>query len=64
MPTTPISKVETQIWSETTSEFDEVINQEESLSSMSITPEVTSDEMVKKNKNCLLELEVKTRRID
>jgi len=64
MPTTPISKVETQIWSETTSEFDEVINQEESLSSMSITPEVISDEMVKKNKNCLLELEVKTRRID
>jgi len=64
MPTTPISKVETQIWSETTSEFDEVINQEESLSSMSITPEVTSDEIVKKNKNCLLELEVKTRRID
>jgi len=64
MQTIPISKVETQIWAETTSESDEVIKQEKSLSPMSITPEVTSDEWEKKSKNRLLELEVKMKRID
>jgi len=64
MQTIPISKVETQNWAESPSESDEVIKQEKSLSPMSITPEVTSDEWEKKSKNRLLELEVKTKIID
>jgi len=64
MPTILISKVETQIWAETASESEEVIKQEKSLSPMSITPEVTSDEWEKKSKNRLLELEGKTKRVD
>jgi len=63
MPTIPISKVETQIWADT-SESDEVIKQENSLSPMSITPDVKSDKWKKKSKNRLLELEIKTKRID
>jgi len=64
MPTTPISKVETEIWAETASVSDGVIKQDKSLSPMSITSEVTSDEWEKKSKNRLLELEAKTKRID
>jgi len=64
MPTIPTPKVETQICAETASESDEVIKIEKCFSPMSISPEVTSHEGVKKSKNRLLELEVKTKRID
>jgi len=64
MPPIPISKSETQIWAETTSESDEVIKQEKCLTPMSVTPEVTSDEWEKKSENRLFELELKKKRID
>jgi len=64
MSTIPISNVETQICSETTSESDEVIKKEKSLSPMSITPEVTSDEWEKKSQHRLSELDVKSKIID
>jgi len=49
---------------ETPSESDELPKQDKSFSPMSITPEVMSDGWAEKNNNPLLELEVKSKRVE
>jgi len=59
-----LAKVETQNCVETTSESDEETKRDKSLSPMSITSEIISDAIDKKNKVSLLEMEFKTKSIE